>query len=184
VALLHHLLHPIATAIDRIARDPDAPRVLDFQEPVFTGEAVALFGDLTNSSQVLGRLTATEAATMLDEYIERLCDVGLRFGGSIDRYLGDGFFLRFNAPQPVTHYGAAAVECALAMQDEFTELTGEWESLFPSCEETSPCHQQGHWQSLSAEALRQASTPSSQPPRLRRSTRGSRSSACRTGSSG
>ena len=124
--LVEHLLHPLASCVDRLNSDPDTPRILGFPEPAFEGEALALFGDITNSSQVLGRCSANDAATLLAEYVERLCDVGLRFGGSIDRYLGDGFLLRFNVPQPLADYAAKAVECAMTMQREFAELQTEW----------------------------------------------------------
>ena len=126
VALVEHILQPLASCVNRLNSDPDAPRILGFPEPAFEGEASALFADITNSSRVLSQCSANDAAALLAEYIERLCDVGLRFGGSIDRYLGDGFLLRFNVPQPLAGYAAKAVDCAVTMQREFAELQAEW----------------------------------------------------------
>ena len=126
VGLVEHLLQPLASCVNRLNSDPDTPRILGFPEPAFEGEALALFADITNSSRVLSHCSSNDAATILAEYIERLCDVGLRFGGSIDRYLGDGFLLRFNVPQPLAGYAGKAVECAMTMQREFAELQAEW----------------------------------------------------------
>jgi class 3 adenylate cyclase len=68
----------------------------------------------------------TSAISLMNAYLEQSCDVALKFGGTIDKLLGDGAMLRFNVPHPVRDYKKQAVHAALQMRQEFELLKHGW----------------------------------------------------------
>ena len=66
---------------------------------------------------------------VINEYFERICDIGLDYGGTIDNYMGDGVMLTFNVPRSLEDHVYKAVEAAIAMEKAFEELKKEWTDM-------------------------------------------------------
>lgn len=89
-------------------------------------EATILMSDISNSSELAANLDASVVIDLMNQYFEALCDVGLRHGGTIDQFLGDGFMMTFNVKRPLANHRSAAVEAAIEMQKRFAELKAKW----------------------------------------------------------
>jgi len=88
-----------------------------------------LFADITRSSALLNKIRTGEVIDLLNEYFDRLGSIALRYGGTIDKFLGDGLMVRFNIPRRIANYEVAAVKAGLAMQAEFEQIRLEWQRL-------------------------------------------------------
>ncbi len=62
------------------------------------------------------RLSATDVVTLLNRYFEIIVDVVFRYGGTVDKYIGDEIMVLFGAPVAVEDAPDKAVACALEMQ--------------------------------------------------------------------
>jgi len=59
---------------------------------------------------------------MLNDYLSLAANVIMSYGGTLDKYLGDGLMAMFNAPEEQPDHTRRAVEAALDLQQAMTEL--------------------------------------------------------------
>lgn len=55
-----------------------------------------------------------------------MTDVILKWGGTLDKFIGDAIVVFWNAPQPVEDHAERAVRCALEMGRRLDELQAAW----------------------------------------------------------
>ena len=91
-----------------------------------------LFADLSGYTAVAERTDPEAVKSMLDRALQRLGEQVERFGGSIDKYIGDNVMAVFGAPVAHEDDPERAVRAALAMQAEMERIN---ERL---CRPTSP----------------------------------------------
>jgi class 3 adenylate cyclase len=93
--------------------------------------ATVLFCDLTASSSMYEIMSSAEVVDAINEYLERQADVVLRYGGAIDKYLGDGAMFVFNPRRSTSDpdHAARAVEAAVDMQRDFETLKRAWSEV-------------------------------------------------------
>lgn len=91
--------------------------------------ATVMFCDLTRSSVLFQEMSASAAVQHINEYLERVCDIGFSHGATIDKYIGDGVLLRFNVPRALREHPLKAVTAALAMRDTFDKLKTDWVTM-------------------------------------------------------
>jgi len=72
-----------------------------------------------------------EVVKLLNRYFERMCEVVARHGGVVNKFIGDGMLVMFNAPNRVDDDARRACACARAMVEEAERLfrTGEFPGL-------------------------------------------------------
>jgi class 3 adenylate cyclase len=121
----------IAARIVEFARDPQNFELLGLAPEQEGQDATVVFCDLTASSRLLGTMVVPNAIDCMNEYLERQCEVALRHGATVDKYLGDGAMIRFNVPRPITDgdHAVRAVEAACAMRADFEALKRGWENF-------------------------------------------------------
>ena len=134
---IEHLCSNVAIRVRTLSSDLDTLKVFGIAESPDESTVSVLFGDITNFSSLYHNLQISEVTSLVNEYFERLCSIGLRKGCTIDKFLGDGFMLRFNAPRALSGYALAAIKSAFAMQTEFDRLREEWVRLGLSVENLS-----------------------------------------------
>lgn len=107
--------------VERIADNPHLA-TLGGEERVIT----SMFTDIAAFTSISERLHATEVVRFLNEYLERMNEVILKHGGTIDKYEGDAVIAFFNAPLDVADHEAAALRSAIDIQDASAMVSASW----------------------------------------------------------
>jgi adenylate cyclase len=102
--------------VDQLVANPSAARITGERR-----EATFIFTDIANFTGLTERLDPQLHANMLNRYLNGACDIILRHGGTIDKFIGDAIMVIFNAPLQQPDHAARAVKCALEL-DEFAEI--------------------------------------------------------------
>lgn len=89
-------------------------------------EISVLFSDLAGFTSFSERATPTEVATLLSAYHEVTAPlIFRRFGGTIEKFMGDGMMASFNSRGDQPDHALRAAEAGLALQRELTRLADE-----------------------------------------------------------
>jgi class 3 adenylate cyclase/tetratricopeptide (TPR) repeat protein len=102
-----------------------APSVTPAAEPALPEErrrVTVLFADLSGYTAVAERLDPEAVKTMVDGALRRLGQEVERFGGTVDKYIGDNVMALFGAPVAHEDDAERAVRAALGMQDAMDEI--------------------------------------------------------------
>ena len=92
-------------------------------------EIVVLFCDLRNFTAFAESSEPEEVMGVLNEYHAALGDLVFRFGGTLERFTGDGLMVFFNDPVPCDDPASRSVRMAVAMRDRIRELAERWRGL-------------------------------------------------------
>ena len=76
-------------------------------------ELTVIFTDITGFTTLTESTDPTVLVPILNSYLDRMCRVILKHGGTIDKIIGDAFLALFNAPADQPDHAARAVACAL-----------------------------------------------------------------------
>jgi len=88
-------------------------------------EVSLLFSDLRDFTALAEHLDGRQVVALLNDYHEAMVDTIFAFGGTLDKYLGDGLMAYFGAPVAQPDHPERAVRCALAMQERLGRLNAE-----------------------------------------------------------
>jgi adenylate cyclase len=91
------------------------------------GEITALFVDIRGFTSMSERLPPEAVVRVLNEYFDAMVEVLDGYRGTLDKFIGDGMMVLFNAPLPQPDHARLAVETGLAMLERLQELRGGWE---------------------------------------------------------
>lgn len=101
----------------RMATDPDSAR-LDSQDK----ELSILFADIRGFTRMAETMQPQQLREYLNLYLSAMTDVTYRFGGTVDKYIGDEVMSFWGAPIDDPAHAENAVAAALAMLDEVARL--------------------------------------------------------------
>ena len=80
------------------------------------------FSDVAGFTKTSENLSPTEVFTELGEYFELVTDTLVeRFGGTLDKFVGDGIVAFFNAPATIEHHAEVACNAALEIVSKLSE---------------------------------------------------------------
>jgi adenylate cyclase len=85
-----------------------------------------LFSDIRSFTTYSERYTPEEVVTILGEYLTAMVDVILKFGGMLDKFVGDEIMAVFGAPYYVEDHAKRACSTALAMMRTLDRLKEKW----------------------------------------------------------
>jgi class 3 adenylate cyclase/tetratricopeptide (TPR) repeat protein len=115
------VLDPGATATPVAPPAADAP-------PEERRQVTVLFADLSGYTAVAERMDPEAVKSLVDRALRRLGEEVVRFGGTVDKYIGDNVMALFGAPVAHEDDAERAVRAALSMQaamDEINTWTAE-----------------------------------------------------------
>jgi len=81
-----------------------------------------LFGDLRGFARMSERIGPEATVALLNEHFEHMVDVVFRFGGVLDKFVGDAFMATWGAPVRRDDDALRALRCGLALQERLASL--------------------------------------------------------------
>jgi len=81
-------------------------------------EMTFIFTDITDFTSFSETFDAEDLVSLLNEYLDGMCNIVIAHKGTIDKFIGDALFAVFNAPLTQPDHAERAVACALAL-DKF-----------------------------------------------------------------
>jgi adenylate cyclase len=112
------------TVVKQMLENPDAgmtkPR---------TAEVTIMFSDIKSFTTHSSHMTPEEISTTLSEYFEAMTDIVFRYGGTVDKFIGDGLMVFYGAPETQPDHAVRCVNAAIEMQKKCRELKNIWEPV-------------------------------------------------------
>ena len=84
-----------------------------------------LFADLTASTELSARLDPEDLRAVLRPFFDAMAEEVRRFGGTVEKFIGDAVVAAFGAPIVHEDDPQRAIRCALAMHRRLAELNAE-----------------------------------------------------------
>lgn len=86
------------------------------------------FSDLKDFTGMSDRMHPEDLAVVLNEYLSEMAEIAFRYGGTVDKFIGDAVMVFFGAPVGADSAGQArqCVSMARAMQCRLRELNVRW----------------------------------------------------------
>ncbi len=88
-------------------------------------QVTVLFADVVHSMDIAAALGAERLREIMTELVNRAAVVVQRYGGTVDKFTGDGIMAVFGAPAALEDHALRACLAALGVQDEAKRLAGE-----------------------------------------------------------
>lgn len=95
---------------------------LSFQQAAETKYVSILLADIRGFTAISENYSARVVMAMLNRYFAMMTDVVLRYGGTIDKFMGDSIMVLFGAPVEQSDDAERAIACAVHMQQAMTEF--------------------------------------------------------------
>jgi class 3 adenylate cyclase len=91
-----------------------------------------LFADIRGFTSLSERLQPEEVAEMLREYLTEMTEVVFKYGGTVDKYIGDCVMALYNVPFEDPDHVMNALRTALEMQERTLAVSARWEARLGS----------------------------------------------------
>ena len=89
-----------------------------------------LFADLSGYTSIAERMDPEAVKSMVERCLRRLGEEVDRYGGTVDKYIGDNVMALFGAPVAHEDDAERAVRAALGMQDAMAEINADLEASY------------------------------------------------------
>ncbi|MFM9265008.1 GAF domain-containing protein [Tychonema sp. BBK16] len=86
-----------------------------------------LFSDIRGYTTLTEKLQAEEVVEMLNTYFEVMVDVVFKYGGTLDKYIGDALMAVFGSPAPLEDHAWCAIQTAVEMRERLMEFNNKRE---------------------------------------------------------
>src|SRR6201984_2008449 len=88
-------------------------------------QVTVLFADVVHSMDIATAVGAERLREIMTELVNRATGVVRHFGGTVDKFTGDGIMAVFGAPTALEDHAVRACRAALGIQDEIVRLAGD-----------------------------------------------------------
>ena len=88
-------------------------------------QVTVLFADVVHSMDIAAAVGAERLREIMAELVDRAAAVVQRYGGTVDKFTGDGIMAVFGAPVALEDHAVRACLAALGVQEEAKRLAGE-----------------------------------------------------------
>jgi adenylate cyclase len=109
------------TLVEELANNPERLRLGGEKK-----ELTVLFSDIRGFTTFSEKNTPEEVVQILNEYLDAMTEVVFRWGGTLDKYIGDAIIAFWGAPLKVENHAELAVKCALHMMERLKGLQKKW----------------------------------------------------------
>jgi adenylate cyclase len=92
-------------------------------------QATVLFADVVHSMDIAAAVGAERLREIMSELLDRSTAVVERYGGTVDKFTGDGFMAIFGAPTTLEDHALRACLAAMDIHRELTGLAGDVDRL-------------------------------------------------------
>jgi adenylate cyclase len=116
------------TAFEEIVRLAIA-RSGSIARPSESRDVTILLSDLRGFTATTERHSAIAMVEALNRYLEKMSEIILRHGGSIDKFMGDSIMALFGAPDSLHNDIEAALRCAIEMQTAMADINAVNQAL-------------------------------------------------------
>jgi len=101
---------------------------MTFDEAPKSSSITIMFVDLCDFTRQTEQLGPDRIGKILNSFLTKMSETIFAYGGTIDKFLGDGILVLFGAPEPMSAADQVqqATECALAMLESLDSLNKEW----------------------------------------------------------
>jgi adenylate cyclase len=89
-------------------------------------ELTMLFADIVDFTSFSEKHSAEEVVAQLNEYLKAMTEVVFRWGGTLDKFVGDAIVVFWGAPLDQSDHAERAIKCALHMRKRLNELREKW----------------------------------------------------------
>lgn len=84
-----------------------------------------LFSDIRSYTTLTEKLSAEEVVGMLNTYFEEMVDAVFKYGGTLDKYIGDALMAVFGSPAPLKDHPWCAMQAAVEMRQRLKAFNEE-----------------------------------------------------------
>ena len=90
------------------------------------------FSDIVGFTRISDELESEEITSLINFYLNEMSKIALKYGGTIDKFIGDSIMIFFGDPDSlgVEQDARKCVEMAVSMQKKMNELIGYWGKSF------------------------------------------------------
>ncbi|ACF12971.1 adenylate/guanylate cyclase with Chase sensor [Chloroherpeton thalassium ATCC 35110] len=91
-------------------------------------ELSILFSDVKGFTNISEAMDPADLVILLNEYLGAMTDIVFKYGGTLDKYIGDAVMAFWGAPVPQEDHAKRCCWAALEMQEKLEELREKWKS--------------------------------------------------------
>jgi adenylate cyclase len=84
------------------------------------------YSDIRGFTAMSEKMTPEQIYGQLNEYFEDMCKIVFKYGGYVDKFIGDCLMAVFSAPNPKPDDAKNAVFAAIEQQEKILAITEEW----------------------------------------------------------
>ncbi|MCF2900944.1 adenylate/guanylate cyclase domain-containing protein [Pseudoalteromonas sp. OFAV1] len=98
----------------------------------YTRKPLAIvFSDIVGFTSMSEKTEPNELAFYLNDYLSTMSDIALKYGGTVDKFMGDGIMIFFGDPHSNGRFSdvCSAINMSIEMQNQMNTLNQKWESL-------------------------------------------------------
>ncbi|PYQ22691.1 MAG: hypothetical protein DMF79_05445 [Acidobacteria bacterium] len=88
-------------------------------------EVSILFADIVGFTTMSEKMSPSQVALVLNDYLSRMTDVIFKYEGTLDKYIGDAIMAVFGAPLDMPDHAFRAIKVALEMQERLAEFNAD-----------------------------------------------------------
>ena len=89
------------------------------------------FSDIVAFTDLTDKMEPEKLAAIINSYLSEMSTIAIKYGGTIDKFIGDALMVFFGDPETLgeTNDALKCIEMAIAMQNRVAELQSHWKSL-------------------------------------------------------
>jgi len=91
-------------------------------------ELSILFSDVKGFTNISESMDPADLVVLLNEYLGAMTEIVFKYGGTLDKYIGDAVMAFWGAPVPQEDHAKSCCWAALEMQEKLEELRKKWRS--------------------------------------------------------